>query len=238
MLKKRGIKWIDFINDNSDPIDKFSIIPSFEGFDVAKTFSHIHKKNLWNSAESRSGPGSTIHETATIRQVLPQLIAKYSIKRFIDIPCGDLNWIKTVDLGVEHYLGGDIVSDIIRNNKLRYENDASTFEVVNLIETPLPAGDLLFCRDCLVHLSYENIEKFLANLHKSKIRYLMTTTFTSRKSNKDICTGAWRAINLEIEPFCFPKPLEIIVENSTERNGKDTDKSLALWEVSQLPMCF
>jgi hypothetical protein len=235
MLKKMGIKWIDFINEISNPIDKFSIVPCFKGFDITKTFSHIYKKNLWNSTESSSGPGSTLRETAEIREALPRIISKYSIKKFIDIPCGDLNWIKTVELGVEHYFGGDIVPDIINANRSKYAGGASTFEVVNLTETPLPEGDLLFCRDCLVHLSYENIDKFLANLHASKIRYLLTTTFTSRKLNKDIYSGSWRAINLEIEPFCFPKPLEIIVENSTERNGSDADKSLALWEVNKLP---
>jgi hypothetical protein len=238
MLKKKGIKWIDFINDNSNPIDKFSIVPCFDGFDITQTFSHIHEKNLWNSTESNSGPGSTIRETVVIREMLPKLVDKYSIKRFIDIPCGDLNWIKSVELGVEHYLGGDIVTEIINANKSKYESETSTFEVVNLIETPLPEGDLLLCRDCLVHLSYENINKFLANLHASKIRYLLTTTFTARKSNKDIYTGNWRAINLEIDPFCFPEPLEVIVENSSERNGNDVDKSLALWEVCKLPKCL
>jgi hypothetical protein len=235
MLERKGIKWIDFINDNSNPIDKFSIVPCFDGFDITQTFSYIHSKNLWNSAESRSGPGSTIQETAVIREKLPKLVAKYAIKRFIDIPCGDLNWIKSVELGVEHYFGGDIVAEVISANKLKYENKMSTFDVVNLIETPLPDGDLLLCRDCLVHLSYENINKFLANLHASKIRYLLTTTFTSHKSNMDIYTGNWRAINLEIEPFCFPKPLEIVIENSTKQNSNDKDKSLALWEVIKLP---
>ncbi|MDR0391725.1 MAG: hypothetical protein LBH59_07450 [Planctomycetaceae bacterium] len=235
MLKKRGSKWIDFINENSNPIEKFSIAPCFEGFDVVQVFSQIYNKNLWNSAESRSGPGSTLEETAAIRDILPKLVIKYSIKKFIDIPCGDLNWIKSVELGVEHYFGGDIVTEIIEANKSKYENETSTFEVVNLIETPLPDGDLLLCRDCLIHLSYENINKFLANLHASKIRYLLTTTYTARKSNTDIYNGEWRAINLEIEPFCFPKPLEIIVEGNAKIKGNVVDKSIALWEVNKLP---
>jgi hypothetical protein len=235
MLQKKGINWINFLYEYSDPMEKFSLIPHYKGFNTTQIFSHIYRKNLWNSSESQSGPGSSMQETTAIRMALPRIIEKYKIKNFIDIPCGDLNWIRTIDLGVEHYFGGDIVSEIIDRNKTLYGNSTRTFEIINLLESILPNGDMFLCRDCLVHFSYEDIEKFLVNLHRSKIKYLLTTTFTSRQHNHDICTGYWRQINLEIAPFNFPNPIEVIVENSTERGGRDIDKSLALWEVYHLP---
>jgi len=238
MLRNEGRQWIDFLYETSDPLEKFSIIPHYEGFGGGETFSHIYRKNLWTGSESRSGPGSSLKETEQVRSLLPPLLKKYGIKTFVDIPCGDWNWMKTIDwsdVGVERYFGGDIVSEIIDENKKRFGSDRCEFAPIDLTESPLPPGDLLLCRDCLVHLPYENIEKFLRNLHRSGIRYLLTTTFTNRPSNRDIKIGDWRPLNLESAPFCFPKPLEIIVENSTERQGKDSDKSLGLWEVATLP---
>ena len=207
----------------------------FRGAEPQRLFTHIYQTNYWECPESASGPGSSMDETQTIRVLLPELVGKYSWKKFVDIPCGDWNWMKTVDLGVEYYFGGDIVPDIIEDNTKKYGDAHRVFQVVNLTESPLPSGDVLFCRDCLVHLSYEHIEKFLHQLHKSGIRYLLSTTFTSRNFNGDIVTGDWRPINLEREPFNFPSPLEIVVENCSEGNGEYIDKSLALWEVRNLP---
>ena len=238
MLRKEGRRWIEFLEDTSNPFEKFYIIPDYEGYDQENIFAHIYQKNVWGSSESRSGPGSSLKETEQVRLLLPPLLEKYGIKTFIDIPCGDWNWMKTVDLpkaGIEHYLGGDVVPEIVAENKVKFGNTQREFDVVNLVETPLPSGDLLLCRDCLVHLSYENIEQFLQNLHQSGIRYLLTTTFTNRTSNRNIKTGEWRHLNFELAPFWFPKPLEIIIENSSERRGKDSDKSLGLWEVAALP---
>jgi hypothetical protein len=59
----------------------------------------------------------------------------------------------------------------------------------------------------------------------------MTTTFPECDENKNITTGDWRIINLELSPFNFPKPLYLLNENCTEGEGTYKDKSLGLWEV-------
>ena len=235
MMKKDGLKWFETVSHIPETVMRVMPPDCFKEIEPQKLFTLFYRMNYWESPESASGPGSSMNESQTIRSQIPELVKKYSWKKFVDIPCGDWNWMSTVDLGVEHYFGGDIVSDIIENNTKKYGNSHRVFQVINLTESPLPSGDVLLCRDCLVHLSYEHIGKFLCQLHDSGIRYLLSTTFTSRNSNSDIITGHWRAINLEKEPFNFPSPLEIIIENSSERTGKDVDKSLALWKVRDLP---
>lgn len=54
------------------------------------------KINEGNS-ESKSGGGSTISSTTTLRHFLPIFFQKYNIKTILDIPCGDYNWMKMVE---------------------------------------------------------------------------------------------------------------------------------------------
>lgn len=237
MYKKRGLDWLKMCRDIAE--NKGEYLPELSNEirnDPGKVFSYIYQKNIWGNKESASGPGSTEKETASIRQQLPEIVQKYGIKTFLDIPCGDWRWMSRTSLGVEHYIGGDIVPEIVDNNEKLYGNDVRSFRVIDLINSELPQGDLLLCRDCLVHLSYEHIQRFLDHLHRSEIRYLLATTFVDdRRTNSDITTGNWRALNLEANPFHFPKPLEVILENSSERHGQDFDKAIALWEVARLP---
>jgi hypothetical protein len=74
----------------------------------------------------------------------------------------------------------------------------------------------------------------LLNLKQSKITYLLTTTFSDRIENKDIVTGDWRTLNLEIAPFNFPKPSQLFNEHCTEAQGAFADKCLGLWKVENV----
>jgi hypothetical protein len=62
-------------------------------------------------------------------------------------------------------------------------------------------------RDCLFHLSYADIDKFLSNIANMNFRFLLTTTHevTVGFQNKDIITGDFRRIDLFSPPFNFRK---------------------------------
>lgn len=199
----------------------------------SEVFSTIYKKNTWGDAESASGKGSNMEQTRVVRRELPKLLAKHKLKSMLDLPCGDYYWMNQTELGDVDYIGADIVPDMIESNQQKYQRDGVSFQTLNLIEDPLPKVDLLFCRDCLVHLSEENVFKALANIKRSGIPYLLTTTLPEAVMNKDILTGQWRRINLELEPYNFPKPIETILEECPIEDH--ADKSLALWKVADLP---
>lgn len=196
------------------------------------TFTEIYDKNFWNSPESFSGTGSDDIQTRAISSRLPALWKKYKVTPLLDVPCGDFHWMRNVDLSGIQYTGGDIVESLIKRNNVNYAKSNISFEVIDLIQGPLPKVDMIFCRDCLVHFSYEHIAKAIENLKKSGATYFLTTSFVNRKLNFDIKTGHWRPINLRIAPFNFPQPLEVISEECTEGNGKSYDKSLLLFRVS------
>ncbi|MCU0654145.1 MAG: class I SAM-dependent methyltransferase [Polyangiaceae bacterium] len=204
------------------------------GLPVSQVFTHIYKENHWRSDESVSGPGSSLEQTAALRQALPFLFSAYQIRTLLDAPCGDFHWMQHTDRSaLEQYIGGDIVDDLIARNQERFGGDRVRFQRLNLIEDPLPDADLLLCRDCLVHLSYDNIRAALRNIGRSKVRYVLATTFV-RHENRDIVTGAWRPINLQAAPFSLPDPLLLIHERCGDNRGEYADKYMGLWSVDQL----
>lgn len=200
-------------------------------------FNEIYKKNLWGDSESKSGDGSNLEKTKTLREQLPILVKELGVKTFLDAPCGDFNWMKDVNLGVEAYIGGDIVEELIKDCQKRYAKKGRKFFSLDLMNDDIPTVDLIFCRDCLVHFSFQDIRRAIQNFKRSSSVYILTTTFTGMNENVDICTGDWRPINLQLDPFNFPTPIKLIKERNLEVNGHCADKSLGLWRISDLNRC-
>lgn len=198
-------------------------------------FSDIHRNHSWGG-ESLSGMGSDLGQTASVRKSLPDLIRRFGIRSFLDLPCGDFHWMQHVDLAGCDYTGADIVPSLIDENNSRYASANRRFVVLDLIRDPLPTADLLMCRDCLIHLPLAAAQEAVANIRKSGITYLLTTTYSHVGHNGDIVMGDFRAINLRIQPFCFPEPLAVIQEDLFEGHEKNPNfvRELSLWRVDQL----
>ena len=77
--------------------------------------------------ESISGPGSSLAQTAEIRRRLPVLFASLEIGSMLDAPCGDLNWMRHIDLRLEKYVGIDIVQSIIEQNRRQLKSKTVNF---------------------------------------------------------------------------------------------------------------
>lgn len=196
-------------------------------------FTSIFQRHAWGGTDSVSGPGSDASQTARLVANLRTLIDEHEIRSLLDIPCGDFQWMQRVNLHGLSYVGADIVRDLIVQNQ-RYAANGITFRHIDLLAYPLPKVDLILCRDCLVHFSFDDIFTALENLCASGSRFLLTTTFPSRPINVPIATGKWRTLNLEQAPFRFPPPIAVLEEGCTEGGGEYADKSLALWRLSDV----
>jgi SAM-dependent methyltransferase len=197
-------------------------------------FEDIYKQNAWGSEKSISGTGSEESQVALIKSSLPKLLKRLDTKVFLDLPCGDFNWMRDIDFEGISYIGGDIVKELIDDNNRHYKAANFNFQHLDLMRSTLPNSDVIFCRDCLVHLSFEDIHKAISNIMLSKARYLITTCFVDRQDNIDIKTGGWRPLNLLKAPFNFPPPIEIVIEGCTESNNNYQDKALCVWDISDL----
>src|SRR5215510_5182756 len=98
--------------------------------------------------------------------------------------------MQTVPLGNIHYTGADIVRDLIVENRRKNRN--RKFLVLDITRDRLPCADLVLCRDCLLHLTFEEILMAIANIRQSGATYLLATTFLENPVNVDIKTGHWR----------------------------------------------
>jgi hypothetical protein len=194
-------------------------------------FSYIYNVGHWGSEETLSGHGSKMAETQIVRRLLPQLFKQFDIKTFLDLPCGDFNWMRTVDLTELTYIGADIVSEVIQKNQLVYGNSQRTFIELDAIQNEIPKVDLILCRDCLVHLPVEDVKKVIQNFKRSGSTYLLATTYPKNLKNSFLKTGHWWPQNFLIEPFNFPQPIMIIDEESTVGPDQEYQKCLGLWKL-------
>jgi SAM-dependent methyltransferase len=198
---------------------------------IQNVFTTIYEENSWKSDESVSGPGSTIEYTQNIVKELPRIISDLRLKRILDAPCGDYNWFRLIERDDDiSYLGADIIDALISSNQERYGDDNTRFIHLDITNDALPAADLWLCRDCLYHLSNNDIFKAINNFLNSDITHLLTSSFPKSTKNTNILTGQWRLLNLELPPFSFCKPL-LSVDDWIE--GYPV-RQLALWEKSQL----
>lgn len=196
-------------------------------------FSTIYKYNLWNSGESLSGPGSEISKLPGIEKFLKSLIQELNIKSILDIPCGDFNWMKTVDLSGIKYVGADIIKDLVRQNRTLYGSGSKDFVVLDIIQDELPTADLVIIKDLFIHFSIPNILKSLENVRRSGSKYILTTTFPDVQENIRIKDGYNFNINLQVAPFSFGKPLYFFEEIGLQ-DPKHGRRGVGLWEIERL----
>lgn len=204
---------------------------------IRDRFTKTYESNYWNNNESFSGFGSTIKATENLRSKLPTLLKQFNIETILDAPCGDFNWMKSFleKNKLKDYVGGDLVTEIINKNNKNYKNDYIKFIELDITKDTLPSCDLLICRDCLIHFSYEDIFKFLYNFNFSNIKYLLTTNFYFDKNSdykvKDIITGDHRYTDLNSQPINFPQPLFSIKDYRVNEVGTTY---MDLFERSQI----
>lgn len=205
---------------------------SFAYLNLQQRFQRIHDTNLWGAQASVSGLGSEFDATAALRAELPALLRRLAVTSLLDAPCGDAGWILRADLGVR-IIGVDIVPELIgalRERVARGDIEGD-YRLADITHDRLPRCDAILCRDCLVHLSFANIERAVGNFRRSGAAWLITTTFPDWRQNLDCEDGDWRALNFERAPFAWSAPVELINENCLEAGGGWRDKSLGVWRL-------
>jgi hypothetical protein len=173
----------------------------YKNKDIQDVFTDIYVRNHWQG-QSKSGAGSDLRQTEEVKLILKRVIQECEIKSILDVPCGDFYWAKEIDFGHVSYCGADIVEKIIDVNNTIHRKGNIQFIQADITSSALRKVDLIFCRDCLVHFSYQDIEKAKKDLKLSQSKYLLTTIFPSH-TNIDIVTGNWRPLNLQLSHLIF-----------------------------------
>ncbi len=208
-------------------------------------FRNIYLDGFWKHGDnaSLSGAGSELSETETLRRQLPHTFETLGIDTIVDFPCGDMNWQQEMIpfLNLYSYKGFDIVPELVASNTENLKGwkfnctPKVSFEVGDIVTTPIPKCDLLIVRDCFVHLPQSEILSALKNIAASEIDFVAITNFMGvGRLNIDIEVGEWRPVNLCEYPYAMPFPMHVIVENCTEGEGTFADKTLSVWTIDQI----
>lgn len=205
-----------------------------EALPLPARFELLHLLGVYHHPESVSGVGSTLRETARLREALPGLIREEGVRSLLDIPCGDFHWMQHVALDVEdvEYTGADVVPEIVAANQRLYGDGRRRFVVLDATRDALPAVDLILCRDLLIHLGNGDVLAALRSFAASGSRLLLTSHFADRTDNPDIESGDFRPVNLCRAPFHLPEPQRVVVEDSELGDGAFRDRAMALWRLS------
>jgi hypothetical protein len=201
--------------------------------DARAVFTDIYHRVAWSGGypETVSGAGSTLESTGDLRAALSALLRDGPLPpnpTVLDAPCGDYNWFPQVS-GVGHYIGMDIVEELVAANQRRHGSDTVRFVAGDLTRDDLPAADVLVCRDCLIHLSDAMVLEALANYVRSGIPLLLLTTHGNAANLVADATGGYRPINFGLPPYRFPEPLARLPDHLGPH-----EKYLALWTRTQV----
>lgn len=199
---------------------------------VKQRFTEIFETNHWNSGESKSGTGSSASATGRLVPQLIDLIERRHLRSMVDAPCGDFNWISPVADRLS-YRGFDIVDGVVAAAAARSHYE---FGVADITADVLPTADVVHCRDCLVHLTFDLVWAALSLFKQSGSIWLLTTTFPDLTENGKGRLGGWRPLNLQAAPFSFGEPDELIVEKpDVALHPHYGRKAMGLWRIADLP---
>ena len=210
-------------------------IPGFEklasSLPKAQAFQVAYATGAWGSRESGSGVGSELGATENVRSYLPDLFRRLQVSRFLDAPCGDWNWMRRVDISGVAYFGADVVANVVARNNREYARPGVRFIHADLTRDPLPAVDMIMCRDCWEHLSFQDIAAILKNFRHTGATWLLASNTPSQDRNQNKHTGLdWRHLNLRLPPFNFPPAIE-----SRKDHYPDVPFEFTLWRLADLP---
>ena len=184
---------------------------SFSQERLTRRFTKVYDENAWGDDQSRSGPGSRL-ESESVREALEalELVARdHAVGSLHDIPAGDFNWLwRFLDRHPEiAYRGFDVVPALVRANRTRAP--ARRFDVLNVVTTVPPGADLIFCKDLLNHLTFEDVGSALTNMARSGSKLLLASNNFGRANAELVedLDGHSRHLDITAAPLCFPQPI-------------------------------
>lgn len=202
------------------------------------SFAWIWDKLVWGTV-SRSGSGSLLTSTASVRNILSVLVDKIKSDlgkdkvSLLDSSCGDMNWMPTFLHNRSDILftGYDIVPGNIDNHRKNFADKPWTFVVRDIVVDPISKHDIILSRVTLQHLTNGDIKAVLYNFLHSGSNFLLTTNFDLIKANVelDVEGGRYRPVNLLLPPYNLPHP----VCSSWDDCGT-ADVYIGLWDLRAL----
>ena len=178
-------------------------------------FEAVYAQNVWGHADG-SGHGSTVAYTAGLRRVLAELVASLGVASLIDAGCGAGVWQAAFleacrvpaitdsasrTSTVLRYHGVDASATAVARAQGRLAPLGATVSVGDLCRDALPRGfDAVLSRDCLQHMSLEDVALALENMAVCGARWYLLGGYYPGK-NARVGAAYHFDVNLAQAPF-------------------------------------
>lgn len=181
----------------------------------------------WYSPEllANDSGASSVSGTALLRGLLIDLFQQHNIQSVFDAGCNDCNWASLLCQHV-NYQGGDISESLIADARSRYP--MLDLQVHDITTDPLPAVDLLLCRDVAIHLNTQHKQQLWINWYRSHIPWILITHHYDQNNNQEVDYHngfPFAFVNWQATPWHFPEPVHTVHDPGSN--------SLALWHRTQ-----
>jgi SAM-dependent methyltransferase len=201
-----------------------------QGKSTEEVFTEIYEQNKWNKwddsggqFDSGAGTSDDVIASAYVRMLTGKAAAEgFKGLRFVDLGCGDFRIGRQLLPLCSHYTGVDIVKSLVQHNQDRFGNESTVFRQINVIEEPLPDGDVCFIRQVLQHLSNQQICVVLGKLKQYRWVFITEHYPTDNQQivpNVDKAHGSGirlfnnSGVYLTESPFSLPRDkIELVLE--------------------------
>ncbi|QCO22789.1 class I SAM-dependent methyltransferase [Acinetobacter cumulans] len=207
--------------------------------DLKSKFTKIYEDGVWGGEGERfySGSGSHNNEIVekyiiSVNNFLNDLIVE---KTVVDLGCGDFNIGSKLFRNTKKYIACDIVDSLIDYNSIKFSHQNLIFKKINIVEDDLPAGNIVFIRQVLQHLSNEDILKVVKKLYKYK--YLVITEHLPKfifKPNKDYFSGPSIRLERNSGVVLDEKPFNLIYKNKYKICEVEENEGVIVTSVYEL----
>jgi hypothetical protein len=208
--------------------------------EITKTVSNPNL--LYANGGSVNSAASSASRTNHLTQEIPKLLRAYNIQTMIDVPCGDMIWIRRTDLSFLYsYIGMDLIPEFIRKHRIEFRFRRNmAFRQANLLDDKLMLQevDLIMCRDFLYCLPTHRILDVINKFRQSGSRFLLATTYAGTDNYPDIdgVEYRWegymeRAYDLTEPPF-YMKQIDEIEEIPAPKGVVAQPHSLGLFMLN------
>lgn len=171
-----------------------------------ETFSNIYRTGAWSEQFSMplSGPGSTVENSLPVIDIITTLHAEGSISSILDVGCGDLEWIQSVEpirTRKLRYYGLDLVPEVIERNKAHHSWFRGACE--NALECRKFDADLVLIKDVAFHMTNPQISQLLEILRRSTWRYCLLSCYECASNEGRTLDSQYHfaEANLTLPPF-------------------------------------
>lgn len=217
----------------------------YRNMKLQDVFEEIYGKRMWggnnHSGSFNSGSGSDGTASRPYVEAISRYIQENGIQHVVDLGCGDFRVGSAIVAATDvRYKGVDITRSLIAHLNANVARPGVEFQCLNIVDDPLPEGDLYLIRQVLQHLSNRQIAAILEKLRGTDAivtEHVPTDPCVvwnkDKSAGPDIRLYRKSGVFLEHPPFCLS--LEPLLEVPQPFNGVDAVLRTSLIRARQAP---